>query len=85
MRDKKMTGKPLDILERARNKEVLLRLRGNKELRGILRSYDVHLNIYLENAEMKTEKEDGVITEELGRIILRGDNVMMVSPPPETE
>ena len=77
-----MSGKPLEILDKALHKEILLRLRGNRELRGILRSYDTHLNLYLENVEMKTDKgEDGVLTENLGRIVLRGDNVVMVSPP----
>lgn len=77
-----MSGKPLDILDRALNKEILLRLRGNKELRGVLRSFDVHLNLYLENAELTIDKgEEGSLKEELGRIILRGDNVVMVSPP----
>lgn len=77
-----MSNRPLDELGRALNKEVLLRLRGNKELRGVLISYDVHLNLYLENAELTINREnDESLTEELGRIILRGDNVVMVSPP----
>ncbi len=46
----------------------------------MLRSYDPHLNLYLEDAELlPTEEEQG---EELGTIILRGDNVVLISPVP---
>ncbi len=72
--------KPLDLLQKSLNKTILLRLRGNKEVRGILRSYDAHLNLVLEEAEVlaNTEGESG---EKLGKIVLRGDNVVLISPP----
>ena len=72
--------KPLDLLQKSLNKTILLRLRGNKEVRGILRSYDAHLNLVLEDAEVlpNTEDESG---EKLGKIVLRGDNVVLISPP----
>jgi small nuclear ribonucleoprotein len=70
--------RPLEILEKAINKPILLKLKGKRELRGVLRSYDQHLNLFLENAEQITENGE---LEELGSIILRGDNVILVSPP----
>lgn len=70
--------KPLDILENALNKTILLKLRGNKELRGILRSYDQHLNLFLDDAELIPPGEE---PENLGSIVLRGDNVILISPP----
>jgi small nuclear ribonucleoprotein len=76
-------SRPLDVLTAALNKKVILKVRGQREIRGILRSYDPHLNLYLEDAEMiyppKEEKE--AVTESLGNIILRGDNVILISPP----
>jgi len=72
--------KPLDLLQNSLHKTILLRLRGNKEVRGILRSYDTHLNLVLEEAEILTNAE-GEPGERLGKIVLRGDNVVLISPP----
>jgi small nuclear ribonucleoprotein len=67
------------ILEDSLGKTVLIRLRGNILIRGLLRGFDQHLNLVLEKAEDVTDKDN---TKELGLIILRGDNVVMISPPP---
>ena len=78
-------SRPLDVLTAALNKVVILKVRGHREIRGILRSYDPHLNLYLEDAEMihppnkETNEESDI--EQLGNIILRGDNVILISPP----
>ncbi|UCE12384.1 MAG: hypothetical protein JSV04_09300 [Candidatus Heimdallarchaeota archaeon] len=78
-------SRPLDVLTAALNKKVILKVRGRREIRGILRSYDPHLNLYLEDAEMiyppKEEENQESETETLGNIILRGDNVILISPP----
>ncbi|HIC98289.1 MAG TPA: RNA-binding protein [Pyrodictiaceae archaeon] len=58
---------------------VLVKLKGGKEVRGKLKSYDQHLNIVLEEAE--EVREDGS-TRKLGTIVIRGDNVVLVSPAP---
>jgi len=67
------------ILEDSLGKTVLLRLRGGKSIRGLLRGFDQHLNLVLEKAEDVTDKDN---LQELGLIIVRGDNVVMISPPP---
>ncbi|MHA2273432.1 MAG: LSM domain-containing protein [Candidatus Hodarchaeales archaeon] len=72
--------KPLDLLQRSLNKTILLRLRGNREVRGVLRSYDAHLNLVLEEAEI-LESGSSERGEQLGKIVLRGDNVVLISPP----
>jgi small nuclear ribonucleoprotein len=77
--DRSKGNRPLDILQKSLGKNILLRLRSNRELRGILRSYDPHLNLYIENAVLLSNSEESQ-DEELGRIILRGDNVIMISP-----
>lgn len=58
---------------------VLVKLKGGREIRGILKSYDQHLNLVLENAE--EVKSNGKIRK-LGTIIIRGDNVVLISPVP---
>jgi len=67
------------LLEESLGKIVLIRLRGGKIIRGNLQGFDQHLNIVLEKAEDVTDANK---IEELGLIIVRGDNVIMISPPP---
>ena len=69
----------VQILEESLGKTVLIRLRGGKSIRGQLRGFDQHLNLVLERAEDVTDTND---TNMLGLIIVRGDNVIMISPPP---
>ena len=69
----------VQILEDSLGKTVLIRLRGGRSIRGKLRGFDQHLNLVLEKAEDVTDMEN---VEELGLIIVRGDNVVMISPPP---
>ncbi|MET1101518.1 MAG: LSm family protein [Pyrodictiaceae archaeon] len=60
---------------------VLVKLKGSKEVRGKLKSYDQHLNLVLEDAEEL--RSDGSIRK-LGTIVIRGDNVVLISPAPFT-
>ncbi len=65
------------LLASSMGKTVLVKLKGNKEVRGKLKSFDHHLNIVLEEAEEIFP--DGT-QRRLGLIVIRGDNVIMVSP-----
>lgn len=67
------------ILEDSLGKTVLVRLRGGKSLRGRLKGFDQHLNLVLEETEDTTDVET---VKKLGSIIVRGDNVVIISPPP---
>jgi small nuclear ribonucleoprotein len=67
------------ILEESLGKLVLLRLRGNRSLRGKLQGFDMHMNLVLEEADDISDPEN---TKSLGTIIVRGDNVVIVSPSP---
>ncbi len=58
---------------------VLIRIRGDIEIRGKLRSFDQHLNIVLEDAEEL--KTNGF--RKLGTIIIRGDTVILISSQKE--
>jgi small nuclear ribonucleoprotein len=71
-----MGNRPLDILNNALNTPVIVRLKGAREFRGNLQGYDVHMNLVLEEAE---ELREGEIRK-LGTVIIRGDNVVYVSP-----
>jgi len=67
------------IMEESLGKIVLVRLRGGRKLRGKLKGFDQHLNLVLEETEEITDAEN---MKKLGVIIVRGDNVVIISPPP---
>jgi small nuclear ribonucleoprotein len=73
-----MTEKrPFDVLNGALGGPVLLKLKGGVEVRGTMASYDVHMNIVLENAE---QLENGEVKRKLGTMLVRGDNIVFISP-----
>jgi len=74
-----MSEMTVKILQDSLGKTVLVRLRGGKTLRGSLKGFDQHLNLVLEDANVINDPEN---IKELGVIIIRGDNVVIISPPP---
>jgi len=72
-----MTNRPFDLLNESVGKDVLVRLKGNIQIRGNLKAFEVHMNIVLENAE---ELDGENPKTKFGRIILRGDNIILISP-----
>jgi len=68
------------IFEESLNKVVFVQLKGGRNVRGRLYSFDQHMNLVLEEAEDVTNSETA---KKLGTIIVRGDNVVLVSPPPK--
>jgi small nuclear ribonucleoprotein len=74
-----MSEMTTEILEASIGQIVLVRLRGGRRLRGRLKGFDQHLNLVLEETEDTSEKDN---VGKLGTIIVRGDNVVIVSPPP---
>jgi len=69
--------RPFDLLNKSIGQQILVRLKNNVEIRGVVTSFDVHMNIVLENAE---ELEDGNLKAKLGTILLRGGNILFISP-----
>ena len=70
--------KPLKILHSSLNKRVIVELRGGRGYHGTLDGYDVpHMNLVLKNAEEKIEGKDNTKHD---TIIVRGDNIIYVSP-----
>lgn len=69
--------KPLAVLNKAINQHVIVELKGKRGYRGTLDGYDPHMNLVLRNAE---EILDAKVTRKMDTIIVRGDNVIYISP-----
>ncbi|MCC6017627.1 MAG: LSm family protein [archaeon YNP-LCB-003-016] len=65
-----------EVLTKSLGGMVYVKLKGEKVIRGLLRSFDQHLNLVLENAE----EVEGNNTKTLGTLIIRGDNIILISP-----
>ena len=66
-----------NLMTKNKNKSILLRLRNNKTVKGDLLDFDVHMNLTLGNAEDISDNK----TQKLGKILLRGDNILAISLP----
>ena len=67
------------VLDESINKNVLIKLKGGKTITGTLQGFDQHMNLLLDQSEEIPSEGD---SKELGTIVVRGDNVIMISPPP---
>ena len=69
-------ARPLDALNNARNKRVLVELKNSKQYTGKLKAFDIHVNVVLEDAE---ERSNGEVTRKLGVLFIRGDTIVIIS------
>jgi len=70
-------SRPLDALNRSRNKKVIVELKNGKTYIGNLEAFDIHVNVVLNEAE---ERFEGQIKRKLGTIFIRGDTITIISP-----
>ncbi|NCP72434.1 hypothetical protein GW835_03530 [archaeon] len=75
MSDSKIT-RPFDMLNNAINKQVLIQLKENVQVRGKLKAFDVHMNIVIEDAE---EIIDGKMKTKYVETLVRGDNIVWIT------
>ncbi|KAG5682262.1 hypothetical protein PVAND_011626 [Polypedilum vanderplanki] len=81
---------PLDLIRLSLDEKIYVKLRNERELRGVLHAFDQHLNIILSEAEETiTQIEiDEETYEEVYKttkrtipfLFIRGDAVILVSP-----
>jgi len=60
-------------------KVILIKLKNNQIIQGKLQTFDEHLNLILIESEDITDDK----VKNLDKIILRGDNVLIISLPKE--
>ncbi len=71
-----MSNRPLDLLDNAKGKRVIVKLKNNRQISGVLRALDIHLNMWLDDAEVVEEDK----TTKYGKVLVRGDSVIFASP-----
>ncbi len=69
-------ARPLDALNKSRDKRVIVELKNNKQYIGKLKSFDIHINVVLEDAE---ERVNGEVVRKLGVVFVRGDTITIIS------
>ena len=67
------------LMSKNKSKDVLLRLRNNTTIHGLLKEFDIHMNLTLDGAEDITNEKPVSI----GSVLLRGDNILAISLPKE--
>jgi len=88
-------SRPIDALNNARNKSVIVELKNQRRYVGKLVAFDIHINTVLNDAEeyieeYKEEEVNGkmirvktgnlVLKRKLGTVFIRGDTITIVSP-----
>lgn len=71
-----MTERPIDALDRAKGQKVLVKLKNGEEITGVLKALDLHLNLWLDEAEVNKNENK----TRLGTILVRGDTIVYASP-----
>ncbi len=63
------------LMNNTKDKLLTLKLRNTKTIQGILKEFDIHMNMTLEDAEDVSDEKP----EKLGKILIRGDNILTIS------
>jgi small nuclear ribonucleoprotein (snRNP)-like protein len=72
-----MAAAPTHLLERVLQQRVTLLLKDSRQLTGKLLGLDEHMNLVLDDAEESTAE----VSRHLGRVVLRGSNVVTLYAP----
>ena len=67
--------RPLNVLQKATNKVVAVRLKSELEYRGKISNVDPYMNVILVDAE---ESENGTKKANYGKVVIRGNNVLYI-------
>ncbi|MEK6914613.1 MAG: LSM domain-containing protein [Nanoarchaeota archaeon] len=69
--------RPLDVLNNAKGKDVLIQLKNNRQMVGTLLAFDIHINVVIDNAKELIEGDE---RRNVGLTFLRGDTIIFISP-----
>jgi len=71
-----MSERPIDALDKAKGKKVLVKLKNGSEVTGTLKALDLHLNLWVEDADIQEKEEK----KKFNILLIRGDNILYASP-----
>jgi len=79
----------LDLIRLSLSERVFVKLRGDRELAGVLHAYDGHMNLILSDVEETIMLVDDagsirMAKREMPMLFVRGDGVILVSPSART-
>ncbi|KAK9897001.1 putative U6 snRNA-associated Sm-like protein LSm3 [Cystobasidium minutum MCA 4210] len=85
---------PFDLIKLSLAERVFVKLRGDRELLGVLHAYDGHMNMVLSEVEEQisileldeatNQEKIRTIKKQYEMLFVRGDGVVLVSPPSRT-
>ncbi|MFP8956108.1 LSM domain-containing protein [Natrialbaceae archaeon A-CW3] len=75
-----MSGRPLDVLEASLGERVHVRLKSGEVHAGELAGYDQHMNLVLEDVTVGQEADVEDVASVEDTTIIRGDNVVSITP-----
>jgi len=67
--------RPLDVLGNSVDKTIIVKTKAGEDIIGVLKAFDSHINVWLDDAKIEGEKEI-----KIGRVLIRGDNIVYISP-----
>ncbi|HME51124.1 MAG TPA: LSM domain-containing protein [Candidatus Lokiarchaeia archaeon] len=85
MSETQASGRPITNIDKALGKRILIKLKGRRAIKAVLKSFDEHLNLFLEETveiSHHWDKEQNAVVKkenDLEAIILRGDNVVFLT------
>ncbi|KAJ3255789.1 U4/U6-U5 snRNP complex subunit lsm3 [Boothiomyces macroporosus] len=76
---------PLDLIRLSLSENIYVKMRGGRELSGLLHAYDQHMNMVLgdvtETISTVEEDEINLVKKKYEMLFVRGDGVILVCPP----
>ena len=69
---------PMKILQKMVGKRVVVRLKNNKVVRGVLVNYDDCMNLILDEGEEMDQRGENVVVK-YGRLIIKGTQVLYIT------
>jgi len=64
-------------LKKYMDKNMIVKLNGNRKVTGILRGYDQFMNLVIDNTVEEVSKTE---KNEIGMVVIRGNSVVMMEP-----
>ena len=71
-----MSERPIDALDKAKGKKIMVKLKNGEEIIGILKALDLHLNLWIDEAEINNKESK----MRVGTVLVRGDTIVYASP-----